>query len=100
MPGHRRAEATPFFERLWPGMTTEKCRSTFQSKLWGAHSSRNMFLIGGLIHHAAEFVPVRDLQLEEPGAACGVRIDQRRLAREFVVDFQHLARNRRVDVGG
>jgi uncharacterized protein len=22
MPGHRRAEATPFFERLCPGMTT------------------------------------------------------------------------------
>jgi hypothetical protein len=28
MPGTQASEATPFFERLWPGMTVENRRST------------------------------------------------------------------------
>ena len=29
MPGTQASEATPFFERLWPGMTAEGHRSAF-----------------------------------------------------------------------
>src|SRR3984885_9529286 len=82
-----------------PGMTTTNIgalpnESSFPSR------SGDLFLVGGLIHQAAEFAAIRNLQLEEPGLVGGVGIDQRRLAREFGVDLQYLARNRRIDVGG
>ena len=56
--------------------------------------------VGGLIHQAAEFALVRNLQLEEPGLAAGVGIHQRGLGGERLVDLEHFARDRRVDVGG
>src|SRR5713226_4769241 len=61
--------------------------------------SRRMLGVSGLIHQAAEFALVCDLQLEKPRLAGGIRIDQRRLGCERAVDFQYFARNRRVDVG-
>jgi hypothetical protein len=41
--------------------------------------SRGVLGVRGLIHQAVEFASVSDLQLEKPGLAGGVGIDQRRL---------------------
>src|SRR4051812_48555845 len=49
-------------------------------------TSRRMCLVGGLIHQAAEFALVRDLELEEPRLAAGVGIHQRGLGGERFVD--------------
>src|SRR5579862_428266 len=62
--------------------------------------SRDVLLIGGLIHQAVEFAFVCNFQLEEPGFTGRVGIDQRGLGDKLIVDFHHLAGNRRVDVGG
>src|ERR1700743_2510881 len=50
-------------------------------------SSRDVLGVGGFIHQPAEFAFVRDLQLEEPGFATGIGIDQRGRRGERLIDI-------------
>src|SRR5258708_34323876 len=61
--------------------------------------SRRVLLVRGLVHQAVEFAFVGKLDLEEPGLAGGVGIDERGLGSERLVDFRYFARNRRGDIG-
>ena len=66
--------------------------------MWRRTKSVAASFVGSLIHQAVEFALVLDLQLEEPCLAGGIGIHHRRFRGERLVDFEHVARDRRVDV--
>src|SRR4029077_11728718 len=63
-------------------------------------SSCRVRLVGGFIHQAVKLAAVGDLQFEKPCLAARIGIDHSGLGIDRIVDFEHFAGNRCVDVGG